>query len=83
MKNSFILALMLMSSILWSQTVLVEKVGKNGEEIAIPYEKYELENGLTLSHFVARKKRLTKDEWEHFQIQASRIAGYLSSYLDK
>ena len=33
--------------------------------------------------YVTRKKRLTKDEWEHFQIQASRIAGYLSSYLEK
>ncbi len=48
MKNSFILAFMLMSSFLWSQTVLIEKVGKKGEEIVIPYEKYELENGLTL-----------------------------------
>lgn len=33
--------------------------------------------------YVGRKKRLTKDEWEHFQIQASRMAGYISSYLNK
>ena len=33
--------------------------------------------------YVSKKKRLTKDEWEHLQIQASRIAGYLSSYLNK
>jgi hypothetical protein len=31
--------------------------------------------------FVNKKKRLTKDEWEHFQIKAGRIAGYLSSHL--
>jgi len=33
--------------------------------------------------FVTRKKKLTKDEWEHFQIKANRIAGYLSTYLSK
>ena len=33
--------------------------------------------------YVSKKKRLTKEEWEHLQIQASRIAGYLSSYLNK
>ena len=31
--------------------------------------------------FVSKKKRLTKDEWEHFQIKAGRIAGYLSTSL--
>jgi len=33
--------------------------------------------------YVTKKKRMTKDEWEHFQIKAGRIAGYLSSYLSK
>ena len=33
--------------------------------------------------FVSRKKRLTKDQWEHLQIKAGRIAGYLSSHLAK
>ena len=33
--------------------------------------------------YTTRKYRMKKDEWEHFQIKASRIAGYLSSYLDK
>jgi hypothetical protein len=32
--------------------------------------------------FVTKKKRLTKDEWEHLQIKAGRIAGYLSSHLE-
>ena len=33
--------------------------------------------------YVSRKKRLTKDQWEHLQIKAGRIAGYLSSHLAK
>jgi len=33
--------------------------------------------------FVSRKKKLTKDQWEHLQIKAGRIAGYLSSHLAK
>lgn len=33
--------------------------------------------------YVGRKKRLTKDEWEHLQIQASKLAGYISSHLNK
>ena len=31
--------------------------------------------------FVTKKKKMNKDDWEHFQIKAGRIAGYLSSYL--
>jgi hypothetical protein len=31
--------------------------------------------------FVTKKKRLTKEEWEHLQIKANRIAGYLSTSL--
>jgi hypothetical protein len=26
---------------------------------------------------------MTKDDWEHFQIKAGRIAGFLSSYLSR
>ena len=33
--------------------------------------------------YVGKRRKLTKDEWENLQIQASRIAGYLSSYLNK
>ena len=33
--------------------------------------------------FVTKKKKLTKDQWEHFQIKAGRISGYLSKYLSK
>lgn len=31
--------------------------------------------------YVSKKKRITKDQWEHLQIKAGRIAGYLSSHL--
>ena len=33
--------------------------------------------------YVGKKRKLTKDEWEHLQIRAGRIGGYLSSYLEK
>jgi hypothetical protein len=32
--------------------------------------------------FVSKKKKLTKADWEHLQIKAGRIAGYLSSHLE-
>ena len=31
--------------------------------------------------YVSNPHELTKEEWEHFQIKANRIAGYLSNYL--
>ena len=31
--------------------------------------------------FVSKKKKMTKDDWEHFQIKAGRIAGYISNHL--
>jgi len=43
-------------------------------------EKYM---GVLGMDYVVKKKKLTKDQWEHFQIRASRISGYLSSYLEK
>lgn len=46
-KFSFLLAL-LIGSVAFAQTKLVEKVTKKGDEIVIPYEKYVLDNGLTL-----------------------------------
>ena len=33
--------------------------------------------------YVSKKKKLTKDQWEHLQIKAGRIAGYISSFLEK
>jgi hypothetical protein len=33
--------------------------------------------------YVTKKKKITKDEWEYLQIRVNRIAGYLSSYLEK
>lgn len=43
-------------------------------------EKYM---GVLGMDYVAKRKKLTKEQWEQYQIRASRISGYLSSYLDK
>ena len=43
-----ILMLALVSPVVFAQTKLIEKVEKKGDEIIIPYEKYQLNNGLTL-----------------------------------
>ncbi len=48
MKQIILLFMLLTTSFAWSQTKLIEKVEKTEDEIVIPYEKYELENGLTL-----------------------------------
>ncbi|HFC00182.1 MAG TPA: insulinase family protein, partial [Phaeodactylibacter sp.] len=48
MKNLLIFSVLLLSSSIFAQTRLIEKVEKKGDEIVIPYEKYQLPNGLTL-----------------------------------
>jgi len=50
MKQRFAIltALLLTVSSVFSQTKLVEKVTRQGNEVVIPYEKYVLPNGLTL-----------------------------------
>ncbi len=47
-KSLLTIILLLTSALSWSQTRLIEKVVKTGDEIVIPYEKYQLDNGLTL-----------------------------------
>ncbi|PIB36248.1 peptidase M16 [Reichenbachiella sp. 5M10] len=46
-KILFVLSL-LVSSTAFAQTKLIETVNKTGDEVIIPYAKYELANGLTL-----------------------------------
>jgi zinc protease len=41
-------ALLLVTNVVLAQAKLVEKVTKKGSELVIPYEKYELPNGLTV-----------------------------------
>ena len=48
MKYITLLFALLFTTTAWCQTKLIEKVTKTGDEIVIPYEKYELDNGLTL-----------------------------------
>lgn len=47
-KGILISVFVLVSAIGWSQTKLIEKVTKTGNEVIIPYEKYQLTNGLKL-----------------------------------
>jgi zinc protease len=47
-KSILIILMALISAISWSQTKLIEKVTESDGEVIIPYEKYELDNGLTL-----------------------------------
>ncbi|MGD8747655.1 MAG: pitrilysin family protein [Balneolaceae bacterium] len=43
-----VVGLLVLQSVGLAQTKLIEKVEKKGDEIVIPYEKYKLDNGLTL-----------------------------------
>ena len=66
----------------WGLRGAAESVGTKSSYV-IPL--FSLDNkfiGSMGMDYVTRKKRLTKDEWEHLQIKANRIAGYLSSHLD-
>jgi zinc protease len=47
-KRVLTIILVFVSAISWAQTKLIEKVTKTGDEIVIPYEKYQLDNGLKL-----------------------------------
>jgi len=47
-KNILIILLVFVSALGWSQTKLIEKVTKSENEVVIPYEKYQLSNGLKL-----------------------------------
>ncbi len=49
-KNKIFLTILLLPNYfaLFSQTLLIEKITRNGNELVIPYEKYQLSNGLTI-----------------------------------
>jgi len=47
-KSILIIFIAFISAISWSQTKLIEKVTKTGDEVVIPYEKHLLANGLKL-----------------------------------
>lgn len=67
----------------WGLKGAAESVGTKSTYL-IPL--FSLDNkyiGVLGVDYVIKKKRLTKDDWEHLQIKGSRIAGYLSSYLSK
>jgi hypothetical protein len=67
----------------WGLRGAAESVGTKSSYV-IPL--FSLDNkfiGTLGMDYVTRKKRITKDDWEHLQIKAYRIAGYISSYLEK
>jgi hypothetical protein len=67
----------------WGLKGAAESVGTKSSYL-IPL--FSLDNkyiGVLGVDYVVKKKKMTKDDWEHLQIKGSRIAGYLSSYLSK
>ena len=58
-----------------------ESVGTKSSYVLPLYSLDEKFIGTIGIDYVSRKRRMTKDEWEHFQIRAGRIAGYLSNHL--
>lgn len=60
-----------------------DSVGTKSSYVLPLYSLDEKYIGTIGIDYVGRKKRITKDEWEHFQIRAGRIAGYLSTYLNE
>jgi hypothetical protein len=67
----------------WGLRGAAESVGTKSSYV-IPL--FSLDNkfiGSMGMDYVTRKKKITKDEWEHLQIKANRIAGYLSSHLQQ
>ena len=66
----------------WGLTGAAESVGTKSSYV-IPL--FTLDNKFIGSlglDYVTRKKKITKSDWEHLQIKANRIAGYLSSHLE-
>ena len=67
----------------WGLRGAAESVGTKSSYV-IPL--FSLDNkfiGSMGMDYVTRKKKITKDDWEHLQIKANRIAGYLSSHLQQ
>lgn len=60
-----------------------ESVGTKSSYVIPLYSLDEKFIGTIGIDYVSKKKRITKDEWEHFQIRAGRIAGYLSNHLQE
>ena len=66
----------------WGLDGAAESVGTKSTFIVPLFSLDEKFIGSIGIDYVSKKRRMTKDEWEHFQIKAGRIAGFLSNYLD-
>jgi hypothetical protein len=67
----------------FSLRAAAESVGTKSSYVLPLYSLDEKFIGTIGIDYVGRKRRMTKDEWEHFQIKAGRIAGYLSNHLQE
>ena len=67
----------------WGLKGAAESVGTKSSYLIPLFSLDKKYIGVLGVDYVIKKKRMTKDDWEHLQIKGSRIAGYLSSYLNK
>jgi hypothetical protein len=67
----------------WGLKGAAESVGTQSSYVIPLFTLNNKYIGVLGVDYVIKKKRMSKDEWEHLQIKANRIAGYLSSYLEK
>ena len=67
----------------WGLRGAAESVGTKSSYLVPLFSLDDKYIGVLGVDYVIRKKKMTKDDWEHLQIKGSRIAGYLSSYLNK
>ena len=67
----------------WGLRGAAESVGTKSSYLVPLFSLDDKYIGVLGVDYVVKRKRLSKDDWEHLQIKGSRIAGYLSSYLNK
>jgi hypothetical protein len=67
----------------WGLRGAAESVGTKSSYLVPLFSLDDKYIGVLGVDYVVKRKKLTKDDWEHLQIKGSRIAGYLSSYLNK
>lgn len=65
----------------WGLRGAAESVGTKSSYLIPLFSLDDKYIGVLGVDYVIKKKRMSKDDWEHLQIKGSRIAGYLSSYL--
>lgn len=65
----------------WGLRGAAESVGTKSSYLIPLFSLDDKYIGVLGVDYVIKKKKMSKEDWEHLQIKGSRIAGYLSSYL--